>query len=124
MLVPILIYGSETMLGKEKERLLAIRRIDRVPNALIRELCGVKKNLDERIDEGVLRWFGYVERMERDRIAKRVYVGECAGSRSVGRPQKRWIDSVKERVKKSKQGEFVQDRSGWRRVCEGMNPSS
>ena len=45
--------------------------------------------LDERIDEGVLRRFGHVERMERDSIAKRIYVGECAGSRSVSRPRKR-----------------------------------
>ena len=30
------------------------RRMDRVSNAQIRELCGVKKGLDERIDEGVL----------------------------------------------------------------------
>ena len=45
--------------------------------------------VDEMNDEGVLRWFGYVERMEKDKIAKRVYVGECAGSRSVGRPRKR-----------------------------------
>ena len=38
--------------------------------------------------------------MENDRIAKMVYVGECAGSRSVGRPQKRWIDTVKDCFKK------------------------
>ena len=37
-----------------------------------------------------------MEWMERDRIARRVYVGECAGSRSVGRPRKRWIDTMKE----------------------------
>ena len=36
------------------------------------------KSEDEKIDEGVLRWFGNVERMVNDRIAKRVYVGECA----------------------------------------------
>ena len=35
-------------------RLLGIMRKGRVPNARIRELCGVKKGLDERID-GVLR---------------------------------------------------------------------
>ena len=35
--------------------LLGIRRMDRVPKAWIRELCGVKKCLDDRIDEGVLR---------------------------------------------------------------------
>ena len=57
--------------------------------------CGVMKGIDERIDEGVLRWFGHVERMEKDKIAKRVYVGECAGSHSVSRPQKRWIATVK-----------------------------
>ena len=54
--------------------------MDRVPNTQIRELCGVMKGVDERIYEGVLRWFGHVERME-DRIVKRVYVSECAGSR-------------------------------------------
>ena len=37
----------------------------------------MKKGLDERINEGVLRWFGHMEGMERDMIAKRVYVGEC-----------------------------------------------
>ena len=35
------------------------------------------------------------ERMERDRITKRVYVEECAGSCSVRRPRKRWIDTVR-----------------------------
>ena len=34
----------------------------------------------------------------------RVYVGECAGSRSVSRPQKRWIDTVKECLRKKKFG--------------------
>ena len=93
---------AETMLWKAKERsrvravemdnlrgLLGIRRMDRVPNAQIRDLCGVRKGLDERIDEGLLRWFGHVERMERDRISNRVYVGEWASSHSVGRPRKR-----------------------------------
>ena len=78
LLVPVLTYGSETTLWKEKERsrvrtvemdtlrrLLGIMRMDRVPNTRMRELCGVRKGLDERI-EGVLRWFGHVERMERE----------------------------------------------------------
>ena len=41
----------------ENKRLLGIRRMDRVQNTRIRELCRVKKDLDERIDEGVLQWF-------------------------------------------------------------------
>ena len=59
LLVPVLTYGSETILWKkEKERskimavrmdnsrgLLGIWRMDRVLNAWIRELCGVRKGL-------------------------------------------------------------------------------
>ena len=56
--------------------------------------------------------------MKRDRIAKRVYVVECAGSHSVGRPQKRWIGTVKECLRKRdldvrKARRIVQDRCGW-----------
>ena len=56
LLVPVLMYGSETMLWKEKKKcwiravemdslkgLLGIRRMDRVPNGRIRELYGVTK---------------------------------------------------------------------------------
>ena len=82
----------------------------------------MKKSLGERVDESVLQWFGLVERMEKDRITKRVYVGKCAGSHSVGMPRKRWIDSLKECLKKRVLGirqarRMVQDRSEW--VCEG-----
>ena len=49
--------------------LLGIKRIDKVPNARIRQLCGVTKDVDEKIDEGVLRWFGHMKRMENDRTA-------------------------------------------------------
>ena len=78
----------------------------------------MKKGVDERIDEGVLWWFGHMERMERYRIAKRVYVGECAGSCSVGRPQKRWIDIVKEYLRKRnlddrQERRMVPDISEW-----------
>ena len=51
---------------------------------------------DERIDEGVLRGFDHVERVENGRIVKRVYVGERAGIRSMGRPRKWWINTVNE----------------------------
>ena len=111
--LPVLKYGSETMLWREKERsrirdiqmdnlrgLLGIRRMDRVQNGQIGELCRVTKGVDERIDEGVLWWFGHVERMEEERIAKRVYVGECACSHSMDRPRKRGIDTMNNCLRK------------------------
>ena len=45
------------------------------------------KGGDERIED-VLQWFSHVERMENERIAKRLYVGEFAGSSSAAQPRK------------------------------------
>ena len=98
----VLIHGSEAMVWKEKEwfriravqmdnlrGLIGIRRMDKIPNTGIKEFCAVTKRVDGRIDEYVLWGFVYVEKMENDRIAKRIYIGECADSYSVGRLRKR-----------------------------------
>ena len=76
-----------------------------------------------------------MERVERDRIAKRVYVEECAGSRSVGRPRKRWIDTMKECLRRRdldvrQARRMVQDKGEWWGfvrgsawgIALGMNP--
>ena len=60
LLVLVFMYGNETIIWREKERsriravqmdnlrgLLVIRRVDKVPNAWIRRLCGVMKGVDE-----------------------------------------------------------------------------
>ena len=86
LLVPGLTYGSEAMIRREKERsriravqmdnlrgLLGIRKMDKILNAGMRQLCRVMKGVDKNIDESVIRWFGHVQRMENDRIAKKVY---------------------------------------------------
>ena len=83
-------FDREIMIWNENERsrirvvqmdnlrgLLAFRRIDEVPNARIGQLCGVTEGVDEKIDEDVLRWFGRVESMENDRIAKRLCRRVC-----------------------------------------------
>ena len=126
LLMPVLTYGSETGIWEEKERsrigsvqmdnikgLLGIRRMDKIQNAWIKQLYGVMKDVDEKT--GVLQWFSHVERMEKDRIAKRVYV-VCAGSRSVHRSWNRWINTVKECFKKRgldvrQAGRMVHERS-------------
>ena len=75
--------------------LLGITRMDWLPSVWIRELCGVTKGVDGRIHKGVIRLFGHVERMEKERIAQNVCVGVCVGSRSLGGLRKSWIDTVK-----------------------------
>ena len=73
--------------------------------------------------------------MESDRIVKRVFVGECTGTRSGGRPWKRLTDTVKECLRKRgldmrEARRMVWGRSKWRGnmkenawgIARGMNP--
>ena len=39
------------------------------------------KGVDERIDKGAFRYYGHVERMENDRIGKRVYIASVFPAR-------------------------------------------
>ena len=75
LLVFVLTYGRETMIWREKERFriravqmdnlrsfLGIRRMDRVLNGQIRELCSiVMKGVDKRIDDGSLMVWSFGE---------------------------------------------------------------
>ena len=83
LLISVLLYGSETMIWREKERskiravqmnnlrsLLSVKIMNRLLNTWIRELYGVVKG----VDEGILCWFSHIGRIENYRIAKRVYV--------------------------------------------------
>ena len=65
-----------------------------------------------------------MERVKSDIISKKVYVVECAVSRSVGRPRKKCIDTVKECLRKRsldvRQARImVLDRSEWRGFVRG-----
>ena len=88
--MPVLMYGSQTLLWKEKKRYKV--RAMQMDN--LRGLRGIRRM---------------------DRIA---------GSRSVVRLRKRWIDTVKECFKKrgldvSQARRMVQDRSEWWRFVSG-----
>ena len=59
-----------------------------------------------------------MERIEDDKITKRGYVRNCAGRRSVGRLRKRWIDTVKDCLRK--RGVDVSQARRMVGVCEGQ----
>ena len=65
-----------------------------------KQFCKVTKDVDKNFYEGICHWFGHEKRKGNDRIAKSVYLDECADSCSKGRPRKRWIDFMKGYLKK------------------------
>jgi len=66
-----------------------------------------------------MRWAGHVARMGEDRGVQRVLVGKPDGKRPLGRPRRRWEDSIKMDLQEVGGGrgdwmELSQDRGRWR----------
>jgi hypothetical protein len=55
-----------------------------------------KPTIIETIRLNALRWFGHVQRMEDNRIPKRVLYMNLGTTRLRGRPRSRWQDEVRE----------------------------
>ena len=77
------------------------------------------KRLKKAFSDNLAKW-----REWRTAGLLRVYVGVCAGSRSVGSLRKSWIDTVKECLKNRgldvrQERRMVQDRTEWRGFVRG-----
>jgi len=55
-----------------------------------------KSTITETVSLNRLRWFGHVQRMEENRIPKRVLYMNLGSTRLRGRPRNRWQDEVRE----------------------------
>jgi len=108
VIVPTVLYGAETWCLSAAERkkvdvfemkclrsMLGVTRRDRVRNEMVRERTGVVRELSRRVDERVLGWFGHVERMNEERLVKRIYGAEVNGRRTRGRPRLSWMGGVR-----------------------------
>ena len=137
IVVPTVLYGAETwsLNVREKKRLnvmemKCLRNIcgvtirDRIRNEEIRRRVGVESDLVGRVGRCVLRWFGHIERMDEGRVAKRVYESGVDGRRGRGRPNRVWMDGVKEALNGrgltlEQARVTVHDRAEWRRLLNG-----
>ena len=58
--------------------LAGVSRMNRVGNEEVRRRAGIERELASRADQRVLRWFGYVERMDEYRMPRRVLMAEVS----------------------------------------------
>ena len=85
----------------------------------MRERTGVRKELAARVDSNALRGFGHVERMEDERLTKKVMNSKADGRNVRGRPRFGWMDGVKKalndrRLNVREAKERARDRNEWR----------
>ena len=134
VIMPTVMYGSELWGMKVSERqklnvfemkclrsMAGVSRLDRLRNEEVRERTGVRKELAARVDMNVLRWFGHVERMENERLLKRVMNARVDGRSVRGRPRFGWMDGVKRALDERRMDvrearERARNRNEWRAV--------
>ena len=103
----VLREGVNVLEMKCLRSLVGVSQMDRVRNERVHRKARIKREL-ARTDQRVLRWFGYVKRMDEHRMARMVLMAEISGGRVRGRPRLDWMDGVN--VALGKRVEF----SNWR----------
>ena len=62
----------------------------------MRERCGSMWSMFERVNRNILLWFGHMERIEVERLTKRIYIEKVEGTRGRCRSKRRWTEGVQE----------------------------
>jgi len=64
-------------------------------------------------------WLGHLQRMEGDRMPKKIFTQELQGTRTRGRPRKRWKEEVERDLQMlgvKRWRELVADRKKWKEI--------
>ncbi len=89
---------------------------------------GKKCGVVEEMKQQTLKWFGYMERMEENKMTRRVYMSEIEGGNVREQPSVKWRDRVQEYVRERGEGSLrnseqarreCQDRERWKLYCRG-----
>ena len=97
-----------------------VSRLDRVRNEVVRARPGVRRELAARVDVNVLRLFGHVERMDNERLLKKVMNAKVYRRSARGRPRFEWMDGAKralnDRMDIREASEHARNRNEWRMI--------
>ena len=125
------VYSSESWGMKVTERqklnvlemkclrsMTGVSQLNWVRNEVVRARTGVRRELAARVDKNVLRCFGHVERMDNERLLKKVMNAKVDGRSTRGRPRFGWMEGVKralndKRMDVREANECARNRSEW-----------
>lgn len=125
---PVVMYGSECWATKTTDEsrlhvtemrmlrwMCGVTRMDRIRNEYIRGSLKVAP-IAEKLRANRLSWYGHVRRRDDSHVTQRVLSMNVDGRKSRGRPRKRWMDCVKEDMRrKDVNDEMALDRDVWKK---------
>jgi len=80
---------------------------------------GKGENIVKWIKRQKISWLGHLERMEEDRMPKKIFTEELERTRRRGRPSKRWKEEVERDLQVlgvRRWRELVTDRKKWKDI--------
>ena len=106
-------------------KILGVNRLDKIRNTTVRKSLDLKENLIERISQKRLCYYGHIMRMNTQRMTYITLNGMVQRNRQRERPVKRWLDAIRDDVKKlnltiTEAGRKTQSRETWKEVMERM----
>lgn len=75
-------------------RSAGISRREKIRNERIKEIMGLKQDILHEIERKQLLWFGHVQRMQSNRLPKKLLDWQPQERRKRGRPRPGWRDNV------------------------------
>jgi len=143
IILPVVLYGCETWSLTLRE----VRKLRVFENMVLRRLLGpgrdevmggwrrlhnevlndlyASPNIVRVIKSIRMRWAGHVARMGEERGVYRVLVGKPEGRRQLGRPRRRWVDSIRTDLPEVGCGYMdwtglAKDRDRWRTLVSAV----
>jgi len=101
-------YGAKYEKGEWKSR--TNRELEEMSKA---------ENIVKWVKGQRISWLGHLERMEEDRMPKKIFAQELEGTRRRGRPRKRWKDEVERDLQVlgvRRWRELVADKKKWKDI--------
>jgi len=74
-----------------------------------------------------INWLGYLDRMEEDRMPKKIFTQDLEGTRRRGRSRKRWKEEVERTLQVlgvRRWRELVADRKKWKDIVQQVKDHS
>lgn len=125
---PAMMYSLEVVAPTQRQEAglkilrfsVGVTRNDKIRNEHTRGTAQVER-IRDKVREAGLRWFGHAQLRDDGNIGQRVFKMELPNRRKRGKPQRRFMEVVKEDMQSIGWTEYAWDRVKWKQMSNSGN---